>query len=50
MKIKLKSKTRVQLRVRVWIVLRVGTNVFRLVSRVDQSGAMWKSMKLLLSA
>ena len=48
-KIKVKSNTRVQVLVRVWIVLRVGANVFILVIRADQSGAMWGSMKLLLS-
>jgi hypothetical protein len=48
-KIKVKSKTRVQIWVTVWIVLRVGTSVFRLVIGVDQSGAMGWTIKLFLS-
>ena len=47
---KVKSKIRVQIWVSVWIKLRVGTRVLRIVSRADQSGAMWRGMKVLLAA
>ena len=44
-KIRVKLRTGVQIWVWVSVVVRVGTSVFRLVNRRDQTGTMWESLK-----
>ena len=50
MNLKVESNTSVPTEVRVWIIRRMGKRLLRIVAREDESGALWRSMKVILSA